>query len=169
MSHSFFKYLACQKLLNYILFFWFHVHFFHTLSKDFIVTFISSSSHQINLEDFDLHHFLPHKSWQILLTIIVLTIYNKHMKVKLESMKIKLLLLRILILWCKLDEFKEGVAWNLYNHNLSMQVFYKVNNIQHVDLTQNQMMWCIIHHNELGSLEILVLHIRCHHWLPQVK
>ncbi len=40
-----------------LLFFLVSCSFFHTLSKDFIVTFISSSSHHINLEDFDFHDF----------------------------------------------------------------------------------------------------------------
>jgi hypothetical protein len=90
------------------------------------------------------------------------------MKVKLESMKIKLLLLRILMFWCKLDEFEEVRCCMEYLQSYFIhESIYKVNNNQHVDLTQNQMMWCIICHNEMVNLEILVLHIRCHHWLPQ--
>ncbi len=55
------------------------------------------------------------------------------------------------------DLNKQFATWKPHNHNLVAWTFYQMNNNQHIDLTQNQIMHCIICHHQIVGLEILAL------------
>jgi len=55
---------------------------------------------------------------------------------------------------------KQHVTWKLYNHNLPTWAYFEVNNNQPIDLSQNQIMRCIVCHNNGIGPKIFALHTR---------
>ncbi len=53
------------------------------------------------------------------------------------------------------------VAWKSHYYNAPKWVSFKVNNNQPVEISQNQIMKCIICQNDMVPLEILVMCTRC--------
>lgn len=56
---------------------------------------------------------------------------------------------------------KQLATWKFHYHDSSTWASLQVNNNQLVNLTQNQIMKCIICHNEIVALETLALCIKC--------
>ncbi len=59
---------------------------------------------------------------------------------------------------------KQSKVWKPHHRTFHTRVFFKVNNNQPIDLGQNQVMKCIVCHNETICIKILVLHTRCHNF-----
>jgi hypothetical protein len=59
---------------------------------------------------------------------------------------------------------KQAKVWKPHHRTFHMRVFFKINNNLHVDLGQNQVMRCIVCHNETICIKILVLHTSCHNF-----
>jgi hypothetical protein len=55
---------------------------------------------------------------------------------------------------------KQGVVWEPFNWNLFTWAFYNVKSNQVIALIQNLIMQCIICHDEMVGLEILIVHTR---------
>jgi hypothetical protein len=53
--------------------------------------------------------------------------------------------------------WKLRLAWKPHYRNSITWAFFKVNDNQHVDLSQNQIMRCIICHSDTTALEILAI------------
>jgi hypothetical protein len=57
------------------------------------------------------------------------------------------------------DLSKQCATWKPHNHNLVTWVFYQINNNQHIDFTQNQIMHCIICHQQIIGPKIVAINI----------
>jgi len=58
---------------------------------------------------------------------------------------------------CENKEWLRTRTITIHLHDL----FFKVNNNQLVDLSQNQIMRCIIYYSDIAPSKILAMHIRC--------
>jgi hypothetical protein len=56
---------------------------------------------------------------------------------------------------------KQAKVWKPHHRTFHMKVFLKVNNNQPIDLGQNQVMKCIVCHNETICIKIMGLCTRC--------
>ncbi len=66
------------------------------------------------------------------------------------------------ILQMHLELKKQGITWKPHSHLSLSWAFFKVNNNQPIDLDANQIMGCIIYHNQVCSRESLALCMRCY-------
>ncbi len=57
---------------------------------------------------------------------------------------------------------KQVKLWKLHKRTSQTWAFFKVNNNQHVDLGQSQVMRCIVWQSGMVGPNILALHTRCH-------